>query len=222
MDLIIEAHKRLFPENEFPYQTELNYNLRLSDFNSNIRFNRTKVTINLNLQWKDIDDEIKIGLIQSLLLKMLKKKTTSPNIELYNNFVKNIPILTPKTEKHPILEASFQRVNQQFFNNQLEQPNLTWGTNSKRKLASYNFHSDTISVSTLFKEVQENVLDYLVYHECLHKWQKFQHKNGRSAFHTREFREAERKYPQQESMEQEISKIIRQKSKKFSWKDLFG
>lgn len=225
MELIQEAHRRLFPENEFPYQTELNYNLRLADFNSNIRFTRSKVTINLNLQWKDIDDEIKIGLIQSLLLKMLKKRINSPNIGLYNNFVKNISILTPKTENDPLLASSFQRVNQQFFSQQLEQPNLTWGTDSRRKLASYNFHNDTISVSTLFQNVSENILDYLMYHECLHKWQKFQYKNGRSAFHTKEFREAERRYPQQEEVEQEISRIIRphrQQNTKFSWRNIFG
>ena len=55
-----------------------------------------KITINLNLQWKDIDDEIKIGLIQSLPLRILKKPI--PNIELYNSFVRNIPILTPNPE----------------------------------------------------------------------------------------------------------------------------
>ena len=225
MNLIQQSYSRLFPEQELSYETELNYNLRLSDFNANIRFNRSKITINLNLQWKDIDDEIKIGLIQSLLLRILKKKANSPNIELYNSFVRNIPILTPKTQNNLQLQASFQRVNQQFFENKLEQPNLTWGTNSRRKLASYNFHDDTITMSTLFQSVPENVLDYIMYHETLHKWQKFQHKNGRSAFHTRQFREAERQYPQQEEIERQISQIIRgsgRKSKKFSLWNLFG
>ena len=56
-----------------------------------------------SIQHLDIDDEIKIGLIQSLLLNMFKKKTNPPNIELYNNFVKNIPILTVKTQNNPQL-----------------------------------------------------------------------------------------------------------------------
>jgi len=176
----------------------------------------------MNLQWKDIDDEIKIGLIQSLLLKMFKKRMNTSNIELYNNFVKNIPILMPKTLTHPQLESSFQRVNHQFFENKLELPNLTWGTDSRRKLASYNFHDDTITVSTLFQSSPERILDYLMYHECLHKWQKFQHKNGRSAFHTREFREAERQFPEQQSIEREISQIIRASARKSSTRSLWS
>ncbi|MBI4980697.1 M48 family metallopeptidase [Candidatus Woesearchaeota archaeon] len=219
MNLIQEAYFRLFPDREFPYDAELNYNLRLSDFNSNVRLYGNKLSLNLNLQWKDIDDEIKIGLIQTLLLKILKQKKNTPNIELYHNFIKNIPILTPKTETDNVLEASFQRVNRQFFSNQIEPPNLTWGTDSRTKLASYNFHRDMISVSAAFKTASERVLDYLMYHELLHKWQKFRHKNGRSFYHTSEFREAEREYPQQKEVEEEIKRIIKRPASK---KSLFG
>ncbi len=219
MNLIPEAYSRLFPDKEFPYQAELNYNLRLSDFNSNVRLYGNKINLNLNLQWKDIDDEIKIGLIQSLLLKILKQKRNTPNIELYHNFIKNIPTLTPKTESDLILDASFKRVNEQFFSSQIELPNLTWGTDSRTKLASYNFHRDLISVSTIFKTAPERVLDYLMYHELLHKWQKFRHKNGRSFYHTSEFRTAEREYPQQKEVEEEMKRMIKRPSSK---KSLFG
>ncbi|MBI2664991.1 M48 family metallopeptidase [Candidatus Woesearchaeota archaeon] len=212
MDIIQESFQRLFPGKEFTYQTEMQYNRRLSEFNANIRLHQNRIQVNLNLQWKDIDEEIKIGLIQALLLKIFKKKADSQNIELYNNFVKSIPLLTPKTDADPLLQASFQRVNSLFFNSQMEQPNLRWGTASRRKLACYNFHDDSIKVSTLFKESRIEVLDYLMYHELLHKYFKFKHQNGRSSFHTTAFREAERKYPLYESMEKEINKITRKKA----------
>ena len=209
MDLIQESFQRLFPEKEFNYLTNVEYNRRLSDFNANIKLVRNNISVNLNLQWKDIEDEIKIGLIQSLLLKILKKKENTQNIDLYNNFVKNIPILTPKTKSDPQLESSFNRVNQNFFQNTIEQPNLTWGTASRRKLASYNFHDDTVTVSTIFKESREEVLDYLMYHELLHKFHKFNNKNGRSHFHTPKFRNDENLYPQKEEIDREINGIIR-------------
>lgn len=222
MNLIQEAYQRLFPEKEFSYQTYLEYNRRLGNFNANIFFYNTKVSIHLNLQWKDIDNEIKIGLIQTLLLKALKnrcgsakdeargkKKKTTQNIELYNNFIKNIPILTPKTKTDPLLAESFHRVNERLFQNLLEKPNLTWGTDSRRKLASYNFHDDTVTVSTIFKEASEDVLDYLMYHELLHKHHQFKHREGRSFFHTREFKFDENLYPNKEQLEKEINKIIR-------------
>lgn len=209
MNLIQESFQRLFPNKEFNYQTKLEYNRRLSSFNANIKLQHNTISVNLNLQWKDIDNEIKIGLIQHLLLKILKKRANSPNIDLYNNFIKNIPILIPKTKSNPILEASFERTNQKFFSNMIDKPNLQWGTNSKRKLASYNFHDDTVTVSTIFKEARDEVLDYLMYHELLHKFHQFEHKNGRSAFHTRTFKEDEKKYPNHQQIEKEMNQIIR-------------
>lgn len=209
MDIIQESFQRLFPEKEFLYQTEMEYNRRLGNFNANIQLRNKKIKVNLNLQWKDIDEEIKIGLIQHLLLKILKKRKNTVNIDLYNNFIKNIPLLTPKTKFDPVLLDSFNRVNEEFFYGILDQPNLQWGQRSYRKLASYNFHDDTVTVSTLFTDSRQEVLDYLMYHELLHKHHKFGHSNGRSSFHTRKFKEDEKKYPDYQLIEKEIEGIIR-------------
>lgn len=217
MNLIQASYQRLFPDTELPYQTVMEYNRRLSDFNANIRLTRNTLSLHLNLQWKDIDEEIKIGLVQHLLLRVLKKKGNTPNIDLYHHFIRNIPTLMPKTKNDHILESSFQRINEQFFQNHIEQPNLEWGTNSFRKLASYNFHNDTITVSTLFTDARAEILDYIMYHEMLHKHHKFRHTNGRSAFHTREFRDAEHAYPDHELIEKEITNIVRLKKGHESW-----
>src|SRR3989338_3297224 len=213
MDIIQNSFDRLFPDNEFHYETEMEYNRRLGDFNANISLIRNKIKVNLNLQWKDIDNEIKIGLIQHLLLKIFKKRAHTHNIELYNNFIKNIPILTPKTKSDPFLENSFNRVNHLFLSNSVEKPNLTWGTASFRKLASYNFHTDTITVSTLFADAKQEILDYLMYHEMLHKHHKFKHNYGRNSFHNPAFKEDEKRYPHHELIETEIESIIRKKKR---------
>ena len=214
MNIIQESFQRLFPEQEFNYSTELEYNRRLSDFNANIRLQQNKLKINLNLQWKDIDNEIKIGLIQQLLLKILKKRSrNTPNMELYSNFVKNIPVLTEKNQIDPQLEASFERVNNLFLQNQVEKTNLIWGQQSFRKLAHYNFHQDSITVSTIFKDCSSHILDYVMYHEMLHKFHKFNHQNGRSSYHSRLFKEDEAKYPEHKEVEKEIENLIRNKRK---------
>lgn len=93
----------------------------------------------------------------------------------------------------------------------MEKPNLEWGTDSRRKLGSYNFHNDTITVSTLFQSSKPELLDYLIYHELLHKHHKFKHKNGTSFFHTRDFRRDENNYPNKAGLEQEISALIRKR-----------
>jgi hypothetical protein len=223
MDLIQESFRRLFPEKEFLYKAELNYNRKLSPFNANIRFSQQKIQINLNLEWKNIDPEIKIGLIQNLLLKIFKAKSQTQNQEFYHNFVKNIPLMTVAKDSDPVLELSFSRVNDKFFGNQMAKPNLGWGQDSRRRLASYNFNQDEVKVSALFKEAQPEILDYLMYHELLHRDQKFRHKNGRSFYHTRQFREAEDRYPKKKIIEEEINRFIRQKPMKRSWfKSLFS
>lgn len=213
MNLIQESFHRLFPNKDFLYQTELQYNRRLGDFNANITIHKEKITIKFNLQWKDIDNEIKIGLIQSLILKILRKKATTPNIQLYNNFIKQIPVLTPKTKTDVILEASFKRINEMFFSGSMEQPNLQWGKNSFRRLAHYNFHDDTVTMSTIFQDARTEVIDSIMYHEILHKHFKFQQKNGRSSFHSKAFRDAEKKFPNYDLIEREITHIIRNKKK---------
>lgn len=217
MDLIQESFQRLFPDKEFRYKTAMEYNRRLSHFNANIKLEYNQLSVNLNLQWKDIDDEIKIGLIQHLLLKILKQRKNTANIELYHNFIKNIPVLTPKTNIDPVLEASFNRINEHFFATGIEKPNLIWGQQAFRKLASYNFHDDTITVSSIFKNARVEVLDYLMYHELLHKHHQFKHNNGRSRFHTKEFRDAEHFYPKHELMEKEINQLIRSQKRRTRW-----
>lgn len=214
MNLIQESYQRLFPEEEFLYLTKLEYNRRLAEFNANIRLSRNIIEVNLNLQWKDIDNEIKIGLIQQLLLKIFKKRISTPNTELYTNFIKNVDTLATKTKSDPRLTFSFQKVNEMFFSNCLEQANLRWGQKSFRKLASYNFHTDTITISTLFFDAREEVLNYLMYHELLHKHHKFKMKNGRSAYHTQEFKNAEKLYPHYKEIEKEINSMIKSKRRK--------
>jgi predicted metal-dependent hydrolase len=219
MNLIQKSFQQLFPDKTPAYQLILKYNKKLGDFNGNIRLEKTFLQINLNYKWKQIDEEIQIGIIQTLLLKMFAKRyriktKTTFNIKLYNNFVKKIPLMTKNTKTHPILESSFHRVNQTHFHELLDRPNLQWGRASKAKLACYNFHNDTITVSTIFKDSPNHILDYLLYHELLHKKQKFYCKNGRNYFHTKKFRDAEDLFPNKNHVEKEINQIIRQSKRK--------
>ena len=216
MNIIQESFQRLYPDRDFNFKTKLEYNRRLSDFNANIKATLNLISVNLNLQWKDIDDEIKIGLIQHLLLKVYspRKKINTVNIDLYHNFIKNVHMLTPKTESDPFLAASFERVNRKFFDGLMEKPNLKWGRDSRRKLACYNFHNDTVSVSTLFKDSKERVVDLLMYHELLHKHHKFEHGNGRSSYHSPSFKRDENRYPDKVGVEKEINGIIRVRKKR--------
>ncbi len=214
MDLIEQSFSRLFPDKQYPYQTRYEYNRRLSKFNANMRLRENMLEVHLNIEWKDIDNEIKIGLFQLLLLKVLKKKGHSSNIDLYNNFIKNIPLMTNETRSDPLLEVAFERINNHFFNTEIKKPHLKWGKEATRKLAHYNFHDDTITVSSVFKEAPTHLLEYVLYHELLHKHLKYEHHNGRSSFHSKEFRDAEKLFPGAERIEKELQYFVYSRKKK--------
>jgi len=88
-------------------------------------------------------------------------------------------------------------------------PNLEWGNNSKRKLGSYDYHTDTISISKIFLDAEQELLDYLMYHEMLHKKLKFKNKANKSYHHTKEFKEKEKDFEEHKEMERKIKDLIR-------------
>ena len=214
--LVHEAFFRLWPEKDFPYNVVEKYNLRLGDFNANIMLNGEILTLKYNLRWKEIDKEIHLGLIQHLLLKMLakgkEKRKNTFNINLYNNFCKQIPLYVSR--EHDLenncgkLRDSFARMNTKFFDEKLFECKLKWGRASFRRLASYNFHNDSITVSSVFKEVPIYILDLLMYHEMLHKDLQFDCRNGRIHTHTPEFKRREKMYPNFLKVEKEIGMIV--------------
>src|SRR3989344_702121 len=207
--LIKEAFQQLYPDKEAKYNFSLNYSRKFKPYNANVKLCGNNLLFNLSRDWKKISNEIQIGLIQELLIKILKDRRKSINIELYNLFMKNVHLAVPKTKTDAILEESFDRINDTYFNGMLDKPNLQWGNSSTSKLGSYEYGSDTITISTIFRNERTELLDYVMYHEMLHKKFKFQSKNGRNLHHSREFRKMEAMFENRDLMEKEISRLAR-------------
>ncbi len=211
MNLIQKAYSELYPEKTLDYNTNLVYSGRFKAYNANASKSATTITIKLSKKWKKISEDIQIGLIQSILVKLFKTKKRTMNMDLYTNFIKHVHISVPKTNTDPLLELSFNRVNEKYFSNQIEKPNLRWGSASVRKLGSYDYQSDEISISTIFKN-RPYLLDYVMYHEMLHKKHKFyQTKTGRLYHHTSKFKKDEKAFENSKEIEKNITKICRKK-----------
>ena len=210
--MIKKAFMSIFPEkNTENYNFEIRYTDKFRPYNANVKYFKNNIQFNLSKKWKNISEEIRIGLVQELLLKIFKEKRKTTNIDLYNLFMKNVHISIPKTKTDLTLEKSFSRVNEKYFFGLLDRPNLIWGSFSIRKLGHYEYGSDTISISKVFKNSDNDILDYVMYHEMLHKEQKFYTKNGRSYHHTSEFRKKEKEFDNQEDMEIRLKSLIRSK-----------
>jgi hypothetical protein len=207
MNLIEKAYRLLYPDSDFPYTPRLIYSGRFSNYNANVRLFRGILEFRLCRKWKDVSEEIQIGLIQELMMKLWKRKKVSSTtyVDLYNGFVKRLHMTIPKTKTHPVLEESFERVNEKYFYGAVEQPNLAWGTYSKRKLGSYDYKSDTITISKVFTKMDPIYLDLVMYHEMLHKHHSYSNKNGRNRFHDSGFRKKEKAFENHDKLDRQLS-----------------
>ncbi len=112
------------------------------------------------------------------------------------------------------LRESFKRVNLAFFNEQLPEPHLVWNKQiTVRKFGHYQWDTDTVMVSRTLDQrgVPEFVLDYVMYHELLHKKLGARLVNSRRMVHTSFFREQEAKYPKLAEAQRYLTKITKKK-----------
>ncbi|MBI4439969.1 hypothetical protein HY638_03275 [Candidatus Woesearchaeota archaeon] len=207
MDLAQKSLLELFPEKNGKYMISLKYSGKFSNYNANVRLRDSRMEFRLSREWENISPEIQMGLMQLLILKAMKKKKSTHYIDLYHSFMKNVHIAVPKEESEPELEESFSRVNGKYFYGSIEKPNLAW-INSVAKLGSYEFGSDRISISKILSG-REKLLDYVMYHEMLHKKHKFNAAKSRSMYHTRKFREDEREFASSSEIENELKNLVR-------------
>ncbi|MGB2822574.1 MAG: hypothetical protein WBF17_16440, partial [Phycisphaerae bacterium] len=95
------------------------------------------------------------------------------------------------------LAAAFDRVNAEYFDSAMPRPRLLWSRRlSMRKFGHYDGVHDTVMISATLdaEDVPAFVVDFLVYHELLHKDLGVTWRNGRRRAHTPQFRRAERRF----------------------------
>ncbi len=110
------------------------------------------------------------------------------------------------------LADSFNRVNRCYFNNAMIQPHLAWsGRLSRRQFGSYSLVDDRIVVSSVLDhpEVPQYVVDFIMYHEMLHKHHGIQWNNNRMHVHTPAFKRDERRFDLFKQAETFINRLAR-------------
>lgn len=200
------AFAELFPE-KVGYSVAVKYSGRFRGYNANIRMRGSNIVVNMSRNWRGVSLEIQKGLVQELLVRLFKVKTNTISMDLYHNFIKSLPKVAPKTQSHPILEQSFNRVNEAFFAGIIDRPNLRLGSGVLR-LGTYEYATDTVTITEMLLDHPE-LMDYVMYHELLHKKHQYSSKSGRHAHHSRKFREDERKFPNAERLEVDLQRLAR-------------
>lgn len=215
MSIVVKAFVLLYPDKDVhAYSFTLTYSGRFSPYNGHVRYRGKHFDFSISALWKGVSEEIKIGLLQHLLQKALRTTIRTIHQDLYESFVRNVHIAIPKVAADPELRDAFDRVNEQYFLGMVEMPNLVWGQKSFRKLGSYEYAADKLTISQVFRHISleyRHLLDYVMYHEMLHKVHKFKTVNGRSMHHTRAFRKAEAEFEGFHDIERQLRNFLRKK-----------
>jgi hypothetical protein len=98
---------------------------------------------------------------------------------------------------HHDLGVSFNRVNAEYFRGGLQRPKLVWGESfTMRKFGHYDGIRDTVMVSSSLDrlDVPPFAVDFVIYHELLHRTMGVAYTNGRRAAHTPAFKRQERAF----------------------------
>ncbi len=113
---------------------------------------------------------------------------------------------------HHDLGSSFDRVNEKYFDGCLARPRLTWSrTFTGRKFGHYDHVGDTVMISRTLDDadVQVFVVDFIMYHELLHKKPGVAWQNGRRAVHTPAFRREEKRFEQYAAAEAALTALAK-------------
>lgn len=166
-------------------------------------------TLMLHEGFLTASDEIRSKLLQ-LTKKSRSKKRLFTQIKAYtktnnykqvtrtlNQFAKAVYYEPDAVGEHYHLRESFQRINWAYFEGKQTLPHLQWSKRATtRKLGHYNPVPDTIQLSSALDttKVPEYALDYVMYHEMVHRHLGIAEVNGRKSIHNGAFHQLEKEY----------------------------
>jgi predicted metal-dependent hydrolase len=110
--------------------------------------------------------------------------------------------LLPPRGRHHHLDEIFEDLNNRFFRGEISAPRLGWSHQyASRILGHYDSGHGAIMISRKLDSpsVPRYLVEYVVYHEMLHIKFPVERRGQRRVVHSREFREAEKKFPQFEA-----------------------
>lgn len=112
--------------------------------------------------------------------------------------------------RHHDLEEIFHNLNRRFFYSKLSPPLLGWSLKRSRTiLGHYDSAHGSITVSRWLDSpsVPRYLVEYLVFHEMLHIRYPVGRNEHRRVVHSREFREAEKKFPKYKQARRQLKHL---------------
>ncbi|WP_455393154.1 SprT-like domain-containing protein [[Eubacterium] cellulosolvens] len=160
----------------------------------------------------DAPDEILAAAANCIISQFLKTKCDEGIRKMYKDYIYSSEIRARVREtrrarvkktlvgaqgKYYDLEVGFQKLNKKYFKGNLSKPNLTWSVRTSRThLGHFDSDLDTLVLSRTLdkKDTPKYVIEFVLYHELLHREYPGHFNNGRRRVHTAEFKRAEQRF----------------------------
>jgi hypothetical protein len=195
-----------------PPKVEVNFR-KYANANSRIKLQSDCLTVNISDLLKSAPAPIQEALAFVLVSKLLRGAPDRDSLARFRRYINGAPMREilhaakrergRKIVRDPRglffdLNEVFDTLNAEHFHNKLRRPHLGWSIKrSQTTLGHYDPSHHTIVISHMLdsKYTTELVLSYVMFHEMLHIQHPVEHTGSRRCVHTREFKEAERKFP---------------------------
>jgi hypothetical protein len=226
--LFVEAFRTLAPKRAVP-EVDVRY-YPYAGLNHTIRLRSGRVYVRLSDIFKNAPLGVHRALAFILVSKLLRRRKSPPFYErVYRDYACSPEVLRAsdlarRQRGRKVVSSAhgrvydlgrmFNRLNQRFFDAELEQPTLTWSQRRTRTiLGHHDGVHDTIVISKTLdsEDVPEWFVEYILYHEMLHIKHPARLINGRRYYHTKPFRADEQRFPHYNEAQRWLDQIVRQR-----------
>jgi hypothetical protein len=169
------------------------------------RIGSRKIDLTIHEAMINAPTELKKDLLLAALdgnktsLKRVKKYCSSVPYHRMENLIRSQTVTSYSNPagKNVDLNQVFERVNREYFHGKIEKPQLTWSQKkSYRRLGTYAAQTDTVTISRTFdnESFPDYAVDFIMFHELLHKKIGVKRANSGKHNHTKIFKEYERQF----------------------------
>lgn len=181
---------------------------------STIRMRQGRVYARVSDILADSPPEVLYALASILIAKLYRLKASKEHERTYREYTtrqavhnatetarraRGYKITTSPRGKVYDLDSLFTELNERYFSGQLERPLLSWSQHKARRVLGHHDHiHGTIIISRALDnaEIPRFVVEYVLYHEMLHVKHPPELVQGRTIYHSRKFRNDERRFEQ--------------------------
>ena len=217
------VYRELRPRAAMPaFQVEF---CRFANANSIITMEGRKILVRISDILEGAPGSVREALAFILIAKLFRKPVPARYNDRYRRYlnrghvrrslhllrqIRGRKSLAPPQGECFDLEAIFERLNRRFFHGLMARPALGWSKRESRTtLGHYDPSHNAIVLSKIMDRpgVPELAVEYVLYHEMLHLRYPAEHTGTRRRVHTKEFKRAEREFPEFKKAQELLKKL---------------